>query len=168
MATPSRALLLPACPGPALPALLLLSHGIHTHWYFSKAVYRASQRFRVVAGITVVRASQYSESFESSRTAFSNFTGTQKSLKVKSTGIIPLSLGVPRAPKQCPSQTYCRLHPIASETTPAYPSRFLILSAVVTVMKECHPLPSSRSVYITGSIAHYYVYFFHGCCQGSS
>ena len=102
MAAPSRVLLLPACPGPALPALLLPSHGIHTHWYFSKAVYRASQRFWVVAGITVVRASQYSESFESSRTTFSNFTGTQKSLKVKSTGIIPLNLVSPGPPSSAP------------------------------------------------------------------
>lgn len=102
VAAPSRVLLLPACPGPALPALLLLSHGMHTHWYFSKAVYRASQRFSVVAGITVVRAFQYSESFESSRTTFSNFTGTQESLKVKSTGTIPLNLISPGPPSSAP------------------------------------------------------------------
>ena len=102
MAAPSRVLLLPACPGPALPVLLLLSHGMHTHWYFSKAVYRASQRFSVVAGITVVRAFQYSESFESSRTTFSNFTGSQESLKVKSTGTIALNLISPGPPSSAP------------------------------------------------------------------
>lgn len=55
-------------------------------WYFSKALYSASQRFCLAKGIAMARDSQYSVSFELSRVSFFTFSTGRMSLEVKSNG----------------------------------------------------------------------------------
>lgn len=108
MVTPSRDPYPHTCPVPSL----FLGHNTHTHWYFSKAVYRESQRFCVEGGITVARACQYSESWELSRTSFRNFTGGRESLNDNDTSANMSTWHHP-GPHQCLPLTDLLLSPLS-------------------------------------------------------